>query len=32
LPFTRLIGGPMDYTPGILKWIWANWIPTIIRM
>jgi alpha-glucosidase len=21
LPFTRLIGGPMDYTPGILKWI-----------
>lgn len=20
LPFTRLLGGPMDYTPGILKW------------
>jgi hypothetical protein len=21
IAFTRLIGGPMDYTPGILKWI-----------
>ena len=28
LPFTRLIGGPMDFTPGLSKWILRKSIPT----
>lgn len=27
LPFTRLNGGPMDYTPGILETDFATWAP-----
>ena len=32
LPFTRLIGGPMDYTPEFLKWTFRKLIRKIIRM
>jgi hypothetical protein len=28
LPFTRLMGGPMDYTPGIFKIKMSSYIPT----
>jgi hypothetical protein len=32
LPFTRLIGGPMDYTQDFLKWISKNSVLTTTLM